>query len=61
MLAQLESQSSGVFCACCVGQPRPGHIAGPLQLPTQDLCCDSCGKPIYRAPVPRNEGMPDGD
>jgi hypothetical protein len=53
MLEQLEQQSSGAFCACCVGRYTPQHVAGPLRLPIQDLCCETCSKPIYRAPAAR--------
>jgi hypothetical protein len=51
MLEQLEQHSSGAICACCVGQPAPTHAGGLLRLPVQDLCCDTCRKPIYRAPA----------
>jgi hypothetical protein len=53
MLAALETHSSGGFCACCAGVPDPYDFApGPLNLPTKDVCCDSCSKPIYTAPKP---------
>ncbi len=59
MLAELDSQSSHVFCACCAGVPNPYDFApGPLNLPTQDVCCDSCGKPIYSAPQPSTRILP---
>jgi hypothetical protein len=51
MLDVLERHSSGAICACCAQPARPGNAATPLMLPAHDLCCDACGKPIYRAPA----------
>jgi hypothetical protein len=42
-------------CACCDGQIR-GHwpIAMPekVEVPTEDLACDHCGKVLYLAVKP---------
>jgi hypothetical protein len=57
MLAQLDTHSSGGFCACCAGVPNPyDFMPGPLNLPTKDVSCDSCGKPIYTAPESASAG-----
>jgi hypothetical protein len=55
MLDMLNRYSVGAACACCVGQQHveSQHTEKPrslIALPTQDLCCEHCGKPIYRAP-----------
>jgi hypothetical protein len=47
MLELLDRHSGGPACACCMTGPLI-HLA-PVT-PGQDLCCESCGKPIYRAP-----------
>jgi hypothetical protein len=47
MLELLDRHSGGPACACCMAGPLI-HLA-PV-MPGQDLCCESCGKPIYRAP-----------
>ena len=39
-------------CACC-GGALLGHWpikAAPPPVPVGDLCCDACGKTLYRAP-----------
>ena len=39
-------------CACCGGTVM-GHWpikAAPPPVPVGDLCCDACGKTLYRAP-----------
>jgi len=48
MLAQLDSLSSAASCACC-GDDAHIHAA-PLPTPTDDLCCESCGRAIYLKP-----------
>lgn len=54
MVAQLEQQrrSHRPFCVCCVGLfDEEERVPGPMAvLPAKDLCCESCGKAIYRAP-----------
>jgi hypothetical protein len=48
MLASFDRYSVAGSCGCCSGG---AHAGAPTQIPTEDLCCESCGKPIYRAPA----------
>ncbi len=38
-------------CSCC-GGPAHDEVAEERPVPTEDLCCDSCGKPLFYAPKP---------
>jgi hypothetical protein len=52
MLEQLDSHSRGT-CGCCVVMPGLGLEPRQVARPQRDLCCDSCGKPIYTVPDTR--------
>jgi hypothetical protein len=54
MLAMFEAATDPNGCACCgsagpVGGHDHGHHA-PRPMPTEDLCCDACGRAIFRMP-----------
>jgi hypothetical protein len=55
MLAQYDLYADHSSCSCSahagqhVHEPEPAEAA--IQVPTQDLCCEACAKPIYRAPT----------
>ena len=51
MLLAFKRHSRDVACECCVVLPGLVPAPGPSLKPAQDLCCDSCGKPIYSAPT----------
>ncbi len=42
MMAEYEQVSGS--CGCCGGEAH----ATPLPIPDRDLCCDSCGRAIFR-------------
>jgi hypothetical protein len=50
MLEQFDLHANGSSCACCGGRPHPADST-PAAVPEADLCCEACGKPIYRAPM----------
>ena len=47
MLADLDAVSGASACACCGDDTAS---AEPLPVPTQDLCCASCGRAIFTMP-----------
>lgn len=55
MLAEYDRFADHTACSCSAHAGE--HVHGEeqeeqaLPVPTEDLCCESCGKPIYRAPV----------
>lgn len=49
MLDALARYTGSSNCACCGGDPAPA--VEPAEVPSEDLCCDSCGRAIYLAPV----------
>lgn len=55
MLAQYDLYADHSSCSCSAhaGQHVHRHEEEDhaVQVPTEDLCCDACNKPIYRAPV----------
>jgi hypothetical protein len=58
MLDALDRYSHGRSCSCCVVLPGLGLAANPVLTPQQDLCCESCGRPIYSAPAaPEGRGL----
>jgi len=55
MLDQYDAMVDPNGCACCGSAGVIQHVEGhrePAQraVPTADLCCESCGNPIFRAP-----------
>jgi hypothetical protein len=46
----LDRHTRGVACACCVLMPGL-DLEKPAARPQRDLCCESCGNPIYSAPA----------
>ncbi|MBN8830783.1 MAG: hypothetical protein J0G94_09190 [Sphingomonadales bacterium] len=55
MLDQYDALLDPNGCACCgsAGMVEHGedhHHHEERAVPTTDLCCESCGKPIFRAP-----------
>jgi hypothetical protein len=55
MLDQYDALVDPNGCACCgsAGMIEDGHDHHDHRervLPTTDLCCESCGKAIFRAP-----------
>ncbi len=36
-------------CSCCGGDAH-NAVADDRPIPTEDLCCDSCSKPLFYAP-----------
>lgn len=51
MLALLDRFTHAAGCACCSAGSSRSVLPGLAESPTRDLCCDHCGKPIYRAPA----------
>jgi hypothetical protein len=52
MLAAYDRFADHTSCSCSAhaGSHVHGEDAREMEIPTEDLCCDSCGKPIYSAP-----------
>lgn len=55
MLDQYDALVDPNGCACCGSAGVIGHDEGhhdhvERAIPTADLCCDSCGRAIFRAP-----------
>ncbi len=54
MLDQYDALVDPEGCACC-GAASHGHDHGAapraLPVPTGDLCCEHCGRAIFRAPA----------
>jgi hypothetical protein len=48
MLDMLDRYTMLTSCACCPGQVHSGFQA--IEIPQEDLCCEACGKAIFRAP-----------
>ena len=53
-LAQLDRFTVPSGCACCGGAPT-AHVAAPL--PTEDICCATCGRAIYRGFAAKQESQ----
>lgn len=49
MLEEFARFSSAQSCHCC-NDPHHAAEPAPLPMPERDLCCDHCGKAIYRKP-----------
>jgi hypothetical protein len=54
MLDQFDAMTGTSSCACCAGGAAEPEPAAPLPIPTEDLCCASCGRAIYLKPVSAN-------
>ena len=53
MIEHYESMTSQNDCACCAGPQadRHSHSDRAPAIPVRDLCCTSCHRAIYLAPV----------
>lgn len=52
MIVELERFSSSGGCSCCGGlTENTANPPLPVEQPDHDLCCASCGKAIYLAPL----------
>jgi uncharacterized ParB-like nuclease family protein len=49
MLDQFDAMTGTSSCACCTGEAAAP--AAPLPVPTDDLCCATCGRAIYLKPA----------
>ena len=53
MLAEFERFSTPGGCQCCHGEhgaETAGEVAVQPPVPVRDLCCEACGRAIYRKP-----------
>lgn len=48
MIDQFDAMTGTSSCACCGGDEQAA--AAPMPVPTEDLCCASCGRAIYLRP-----------
>jgi len=51
MIDHYESMMNPDACACCGGHvaAQHEHVEPAVPVPEGDLCCDNCGRAIYRS------------
>ena len=56
MIELYESMMNPDACACCGGPPAAEHVhvEPTAPVPQSDLCCDHCGRTIYRSLASHN-------
>jgi hypothetical protein len=68
MLRLYDAGSSGAVCSCCVIFPDLEGFEAPVEAPPRphvslppELCCEACGRVLYRLFSPTPEGEPTAD